>query len=301
MKLSTLKFFIEVASEGSFTRASQKLYISQPTLSRRIQELEAELGVTLFIRHSHTLTLSSEGEQFFTAATDVLNRVDQLTHMFDPQNNSENTSQLIKIGYLPNFNLGRLYNLLDSFKAQHPNVTFLMKPSNPLSLADGLIDRSYDLVLDLEIYFQHHDQIEKLLFNKNRLQIAVPINHPLGQQKSIHFSELNQESFILLERKESPIIVDYVVSQFINYGFNVRANSYVKTLDEGLAKVSIGEGLAFLYSGMNDGTLEAKYHIKIIDLDTNVNDQNIIIAYNPKNLNYFSQKLAIFLRDQLSE
>lgn len=85
MKLSTLRFFVEVAAEGSFTRAAQKLYVSQPTLSRRIQELEAELGIALFIRHTHTPTLSSAGEQFLREATDVLRRVDYLTHMFDQQ------------------------------------------------------------------------------------------------------------------------------------------------------------------------------------------------------------------------
>lgn len=301
MKLSTLKYFVEVASEGSFTKASQKLYISQPTLSRRIQELETELGVALFVRHSHTLTLSSAGEQFFTAATDVLTRVDQLTHMFDQQNNLNNTSQIIKIGYMQNFNLGKMYNLLDFFKAQHPNVKFLMKPSTPLNLADGLIDGTYDFVLNLAIYFQHHEQIKTLLFSENRLQIVVPFHHPLSQQKKINFSDLNQESFILLERKMSPIIVDHVVSQFVNYGFNVRANSYVETLDEGLTKVSLGEGLAFIYSGMNDGTIETKYPIKIIDLEALDIDQNIIIAYNSKNQNDFSQKLAFFLQDQLSE
>lgn len=81
MKLSTLKYFVDVAEQGNFTKAAQKLYISQPTLSRRIQELEAEIGVELFIRHRHALELSSAGEQFLVEVNDILKRVNQLTHM----------------------------------------------------------------------------------------------------------------------------------------------------------------------------------------------------------------------------
>lgn len=298
MKLSNLEYFVEVATEGSFTRASQKLYISQPTLSRRIQELEAELGVELFIRNNHGLALSSAGEQFLIEANNVLIQVEQLSHMFDQRTDSEKSSQLLRIGYLPNFNMGKMYELLEHFKASHPNIKFLLKQDTPMNLADGLSNGHYDLVFNLATYFQHNKAIEMIPFIQNRLQIAVPIHHPLSQQKQVDFADLSQETFILLERQQSPLIVDYVVSQFINYGFNVKANSYVKDLDAGLAKVSVGEGLAFLYSGMNDGTLEDKYHIKIIDLKNDEADQTIVAAFEKENRNEALHSLVHLIEDE---
>lgn len=75
MKLSTLRYFVEVATENSFTKASQNLFISQPTLSRRIQELESELGVTLFNRNNtNNIILSPEGKQLLVKVRDVLDQ-----------------------------------------------------------------------------------------------------------------------------------------------------------------------------------------------------------------------------------
>ncbi|MBU5365779.1 LysR family transcriptional regulator [Enterococcus devriesei] len=301
MKLTTLEYFVEVATEGSFTKASQKLYVSQPTLSRRIQELENELGVELFVRNSHSLSLSNEGEQFLTETMQVLKRVDHFAHLFDQQNEQKQLSQLIKIGYLPNFNLGKMYQLIDQFKAQYPNVRFLVKQDTPMQLVDGLTSGRYDLVFNLATYFQQDNAIQQLTFMKNHLQVALPLKHLLSTKKILTFADLNQESVILLERKQSPIIVDYVVNQFLRYGFNVKATSYVKDLDEGLARVSLGEGLAFLYSGMNDGSLEKKYPIKIIDLETADNDQDLVAAIQEKNEQVYLQKFSSFLKENLIE
>ncbi|MFC4770412.1 LysR family transcriptional regulator [Enterococcus hermanniensis] len=285
MKLSTLTYFVEVATEGSFTKAAQKLYISQPTLSRRIQELEQEIGGELFIRRSHSLELTPVGEQFLTKTNDILDRVEQLTHLFDHQTDPNKRPQLIKIGYLPNFNMKKMYQLVDQFKTAHPNVKFLLKQDTPMDLVDGLASGNYDFVFNLATYFQQTDNFEKIPFQANHLQVALPIQHALSHQKKLRFSDLNKETFILLERQQSPIIVDYVINQFIKYGFNVKAATYVKNLDEGLANVALGEGLAFLYSGMDDGTLEEKYPIKIVDLENENSDQSIVAVFNTETAN----------------
>ncbi|EAE9957631.1 LysR family transcriptional regulator, partial [Listeria monocytogenes] len=177
MKLSNLKYFVDVAMEGSFTRASEKLFISQPTLSRRIKELETELGVELFIRNRHSLELSSAGQQFLIEVNDILNRVNKLSHMFDNQKTADEAGQLLKIGYLSNFNMNAMYELLESFKQSHPHVQFSLKPDTPMNLAEGLSNGQYDLVFNLSAYFQPNMSIEEVLFIKNHLQIAIPADH----------------------------------------------------------------------------------------------------------------------------
>jgi len=282
LKLSTLKYFVTVANEMSFTNAAAKLFISQPTLSRHIQELESELGVTLFVRHSRTLALTHEGERCLIAATDILERADRLERMFHEPASSERTT-IFKIGYLPSFNLGEMYEKLDQFKAEYPNVQFVMNQDTPMNLAEGVASGTYDLVFCLASYFQDEVTIVQKFFMENQLQIALPVQHPLYRKKKLQFSDLKQETVILLERQQSPVIVDFVINQGLKNGFNLKANYYVKSLDEGLSAVAVGKGLAFLYSGMNSGNLEQQYHIEIADIENQDMDQNIVVAVNRSN------------------
>ncbi len=297
MKLTTLKYFVEVATERSFTKASEKLYISQPTLSRHIQELERELGVTLFKRHSHSLELTNEGQKVVIEATAILKRVDHLSHLFDAQKNVASMTTILKIGYLANFKWSGMYRLLNQFRASHPSTQFMMYQGTPMALADGLANGSYDLVFSLASYFQNKSAIKQSLFMENHLQIALPRNHRLSQKKELHFADLKKETFILLERQQSPVIVDYVIAQGLKNGFNLKANYYVNNLDEGLSMVAVGKGLAFLYSGMNDGTLEEKYQIKIAVLEDNSLNQNIVVAINEHHENQILHELYQFIEN----
>lgn len=67
-------------------------------------------------------------------------------------------------------------------------------------------------------------------------------------------------------------------------------------MNKGLSLVSVGKGLVFLYSGINDGTLEEKYHINISDLETTRNNQNIVAAIDKYNDNELLRELLTFLK-----
>ncbi|WP_078543295.1 LysR family transcriptional regulator [Litchfieldia alkalitelluris] len=82
MKLHQLRYFIEVVMCGSINEAARRLYISQPTLSKAIKELEKELGITIFTRTSTGITLSSDGAEFLGYARQVVEQADLLERRY---------------------------------------------------------------------------------------------------------------------------------------------------------------------------------------------------------------------------
>src|SRR2546421_10923042 len=77
MELRHLRYFVAVAQESSFTRAAQRLHISQPPLSQQIGDLESELGTRLLMRTSRRVELTAAGEAFLEHAKGILQRVSQ--------------------------------------------------------------------------------------------------------------------------------------------------------------------------------------------------------------------------------
>lgn len=69
----------------------------------------------------------------------------------------------------------------------------------------------------------------------------------------------------------------------MKHGFHAKANYYVKNLDEGLSKTSLGEGISFLYSGMDNGYLSKKYRVKFLNLNEEKSSQNLVYAFQENN------------------
>ena len=77
-----LRYAVEVAKEGSINKASDRLLVAQPNLSRSIKELEADLGITIFDRSPRGMFLTPQGEQFINHAKSVLARIDEVEQIY---------------------------------------------------------------------------------------------------------------------------------------------------------------------------------------------------------------------------
>lgn len=176
-----------------------------------------------------------------------------------------------------------MYDLIEQFKTQYPNVKFIIEQGSPMELNDGLLNRTYDLVLNLDNYISNNDVLKTSLYKNNNLQVAIQNNHRLASKQEIQFSDLTDETLILIERNKSPLVFDYVINQCLKHGFHAKANYYVKNLDEGLSKTSLGEGISFLYSGMDNGYLSKKYRVKFLNLNEEKSSQNLVYAFQENN------------------
>ncbi len=122
MELRVLRYFIEVAREGSITGAAKTLHISQPTLSRQLKELESELGCRLFVRGNYNVHLTEEGILLRKRAEDILDMADKTIDEFQSLNDV--TGGDVRIGCAESWLIHHLANAIREFRLQYPGLRF---------------------------------------------------------------------------------------------------------------------------------------------------------------------------------
>ena len=142
MEIRVLRYFLEVAREGSVTHAAQRLHISQPTLSKQLKDLEAELGKKLFVRGSFSVRLTDEGMLLRKRAEDILDMVDKTTEEFKAL--GEITGGDIHIGCAESDGIKYLARRIKAVQARYPGIRVHLYSGDTDDLAErldrGLLD-----------------------------------------------------------------------------------------------------------------------------------------------------------------
>jgi DNA-binding transcriptional LysR family regulator len=118
MELRHLRYFVAVASHGSFNRAAEILHLTQPALSRQVKDLEEELGIPLLVRGTNNVKLTEAGELFYEEARDVLARADEAVRRV--RGGIQNG--ILRVGYAPSVTSGIMSSALEKFQATAPGV-----------------------------------------------------------------------------------------------------------------------------------------------------------------------------------
>lgn len=142
MEIRVLRYFLEVAREGSVTHAAQRLHISQPTLSKQLKDLERELGKKLFTRSSFSVRLTEEGMLLRKRAEDILDMVDKTEEEFKSLGGI--TGGDIHIGCAESAGIKYLARCIKAVKEQHPGIRAHLYSGDTNDLAgrleQGLLD-----------------------------------------------------------------------------------------------------------------------------------------------------------------
>lgn len=147
MELRVLRYFLMVAREENITKAAQLLHVTQPTISRQLQQLEEELGVKLFHRSNYHIVLTEDGMLLKRRAQELLELADK-THQ-DFSHRRELRGE-ISIGCGETINMARLDDYMTSFRQQHPLVQFRIYTAT----ADEVQDRIENGLLDMGLFLQ---------------------------------------------------------------------------------------------------------------------------------------------------
>lgn len=187
MELRVLRYFLTLAREETISRAADALFITQPTLSRQLAELEAELGVKLFERGKRKITLTEDGMLLRRRAEEMIDLEDKTEREF--RQREENLSGVIAIGAAETKASEILPKLIASFREKYPAVTFDLQSDIASRVKEGL-DRG---LLDVGLLIEPGD-LEKYNFIRlgmeDRCGILMSVQSPLAQRDYVTVDDL---------------------------------------------------------------------------------------------------------------
>lgn len=244
MNLTQMRYFQVVAEQRSFTKAAELLYVTQPTLSRQIVELEEEFGVPLVVRTKPQLTLTRAGGFFLQEAKEILQQCQTLSSKMTALQFDQVRS--LRIGYISGINHKLLLRPLHEFIKEHPQLVCNIKSYAPDELMQALDQKKIDLAFTLAVLATSQPGITSRVLAENPCRLVVPPHHSLARRKSVAISALRDEDFILFERDISPKTVDYATQLCIQHGFSPQVKNRVRDVDSLLMLFSLGKGIAFL-------------------------------------------------------
>ena len=194
MELRHLRYFVALADCLSFTRAADRVHVTQSTLSHQIRQLEEEIGQTLFDRIGRKVVTTEAGELFLAYASRALREVDQGIAVLKPGGGGM-TGQ-VRIGATHTFNIGLIPECVALFLARHPTVKVCV---DELS-ADEISHRLHAGELDIGIAYRPDASADlwfEPLYNEEMV-LVVGDGHPLATRKRIRMVELHQQRLVLV-------------------------------------------------------------------------------------------------------
>lgn len=197
MDMISLEIFMMAAEERNITKAAKLLHLSQPTVSRRIQELEDELGRQLFLRTNRSVTLTDEGRQFRETASDIL-------RIYRKAVNREKDQKFLKgdiyigSGEIPAFS--KLSEQIRDFRRLQPGICFHIQSGNAEEIREDVEKGVLDLgLLTRSVSTELFESLEYP--GKACWGVLVKNDHPLALREQIRAEDLEKESLIIPENQ----------------------------------------------------------------------------------------------------
>lgn len=275
MDIEALRSFLVVAEQGNITHAAERLHISQPTLSRRIAALERELGARLVKREHRSVSLTSAGEILQGEAEQIVQHADALPALISSgakkaalaEEKEDRLSGTLHFAHHKKVDETIMMGMGKVLRDAHPKVAIeTMTRAYPTELRNGVKTGRYDVVFFLRPHLHHRSSQPTYVLGTSNFMLMVPGDHPFATKGSVDVSELRDCRAIMLERKVSPEIVDFVNSRFIEAGFSINATHYVHNLEEGIVQVAAGKGVSFCHDMMAENGAFASYDVRLVPI-----------------------------------
>ncbi|WP_095194687.1 LysR family transcriptional regulator [Pseudomonas sp. Irchel 3A7] len=236
MDIRHFRYFLAVARQRNFTRAAEQLGIAPPTLTRQIQDMEAELGARLFLRQARDVSLTEAGTALVIEAEATVRQFESAQR--NAQRAGRGDIGHIELGYVASaVYSGALQKQVQAFAGQYPDVSLNVRESPMASLPNMILEGRFDLGY-IRCPMALPEGVEGVRLSDEGFVLALPVDSWLTRLQVINSAHLHNENFILPEQVVGTL---QVASQG---GFVPKLGAQPGGLVAVIALVSLGQGVA---------------------------------------------------------
>ena len=197
MEIRVLRYFLEIAREGSMTAAAETLHVSQSALSKQMKDLEEELGKDLFRRESRGLSLTDEGILLRRRTEDILDMVDKTTEEFKTIDDLQGGD--VHLGCAESFLISHIARKIKHFKERYPLFHYHIISGDRTVVLDRLDRGLMDFGVVVEMPDLDRYQYLEIPGN-DTWGVLMPQDHPLAKKEAICVDDLYGEELICSEQ-----------------------------------------------------------------------------------------------------
>lgn len=239
MELAQLEAFLQVSHHRSFSRAAEALFLTQPSVTARIQSLEREIGERLFERTGRSVTLTDAGHAFIPHAQRALTAVHEGTDAIEAVRHGDIGS--IRIGASSSIATYVLPGILKHFREARPRVHVHLSTGQTEDIVEKLLAGETHVAI---ARLTQHPEVESLHLYNDDLALVVAPNHPFAAKGRVTIAEAGREPFLFFERSSSYHSLIY--SMFLRVGVVPESVMELDSMEATKHMVEAGLGVAIL-------------------------------------------------------
>jgi LysR family hca operon transcriptional activator len=241
--LRHLRYFIAIAEEGSLTVAAEKrLHTAQPSLSRQMRDLEAELGCALMIRGARGIELTAAGSVFLDHARVVLAQVEAA--IAATRRAAAPAKMTFALGFLTGHEFEWLPAVMAIMRDELPNTEVIIHSMSSPDLADGLMRGKIDIA-----FLRHERNAPGIVFTRlidEPLIVLMPADHRLAARDAITPEDIAAEQLVGVPHDKSPALRAVIDAYGARIGIDLTPDHYVDNLSMAVSLVASTRGIGLM-------------------------------------------------------
>jgi DNA-binding transcriptional LysR family regulator len=280
MEIRQLRYFISVAEQLNFTEAAKRLFVAQPSVSQQIASLERSMDVKLFIRDKHSVKLTPAGKVFLNDAIEIVNKSEEALKRAKKAAIGE-VGQL-SIGFLNAPVKNFLPDLVKEFRKKYRYIQINLNHYQTGQIVEKLKNDEVDIAFTMSFIPQDLTEWESITLFSQPYCVFMNQEHHLAGKESVSIYDLEQEPFVMLDRKESPQGYDHLFRLFTKHGFLPNIVVQAERIETVLMFVEAGLGIAVLPKHLK---VYANPSLRFVEIEEWNHTVDIVVAWKKTNPN----------------